>query len=91
MKDYATKACQLGLMGMDMDYFQPYLTVSRAQFGTILSRLLWQTTYAGGKYYYIKHLQALKDNGVMNDITDPEQKQELRQRVRLMLMRSAKK
>jgi hypothetical protein len=90
MKDYATKACQLGLMGMDMDYFQPYLVVSRAQFGTILSRLLWQTTYAGGKMYYTNHLQALKDNGIMTQIDHPEEKQELRQRVRLMLMRSTK-
>jgi restriction endonuclease Mrr len=90
MKDYATKACQLGLMGMDMDYFQPLLAVTRAQFGTILSRLLWQTTYAGGKMYYTNHLQALKDNGIMNDIATPEQRQELRQRVWLMLMRSTK-
>jgi hypothetical protein len=91
MKDYATKACQLGLMGMDMEYFQPYLMVSRAQFGTILSRLLWQTTYAGGRSYYVRHLQALKDNGIMNDIANPEEKQELRQRVWLMLMRSTGK
>ncbi|MDR0860415.1 MAG: hypothetical protein LBO09_05615 [Candidatus Peribacteria bacterium] len=32
MKDYAVKACSLGLMGIDMDYFQPYAQVSRAQF-----------------------------------------------------------
>jgi hypothetical protein len=91
MKDYATKACQLGLMGMDMDYFQPYWIVSRAQFGTVLSRILWQTTYAGGPSYYTNHLQSLKKNGIMNDITSPEEKQELRQRVRLMLMRGAEK
>ncbi|MDR0860811.1 MAG: hypothetical protein LBO09_07775 [Candidatus Peribacteria bacterium] len=62
MKDYAVKACQLGLMGMDMDYFQPYAMVSRAQFGTVLSRLLYGNLYAGGKPYYAKHLQALKGN-----------------------------
>ncbi|MDR2541234.1 MAG: hypothetical protein LBD11_05755 [Candidatus Peribacteria bacterium] len=56
------KACSLGLMGMDMDYFQPLLVVTRAQFGTVLSRLLRQNTYAGGKPYYAKHLQALKEN-----------------------------
>ncbi|GHV23317.1 hypothetical protein FACS189428_6670 [Clostridia bacterium] len=77
-------------MGMDMDYFQPYATVSRAQFGTVLSRLLRQNTYAGGKPYYAKHLQALKENGIMTQIDTPEARVELRQRVRLMLMRSAK-
>jgi hypothetical protein len=55
------KACQLGLMGMDMEYFQPYEKVSRAQFGTVLSRLLRKNTYAGGNPYYTKHLQALKE------------------------------
>ncbi|MDR0860694.1 MAG: hypothetical protein LBO09_07120 [Candidatus Peribacteria bacterium] len=62
MKEYAVKACSLGLMGIDMDYFQPYAKVSRAQFGTVLSRLLRQNTYAGGKPYYVKHLEALQQN-----------------------------
>ncbi|GHV20930.1 hypothetical protein FACS189428_0620 [Clostridia bacterium] len=62
MKDYAVKACLLGLMGMDMNYFQPYTKVSRAQFGTVLSRLLYGNEYAGGKPYYAKHLQALQEN-----------------------------
>ncbi|GHV25770.1 hypothetical protein FACS1894176_05140 [Bacteroidia bacterium] len=90
MKDYAAKACSLGLMGMDMEYFQPYATVSRAQFGTVLSRLLYGNEYAGGKSYYAKHLQALKENGIMTQIDNPEAKVELRQWVRLMLMRSTK-
>ncbi|MDR3169711.1 MAG: hypothetical protein LBU27_08490 [Candidatus Peribacteria bacterium] len=71
-----------------MEYFQPLLIVTRAQFGTILSRLLRQNTYAGGIPYYAKSLQALKDNGIMTQIDRPEEKQELRQWVRLMLMRS---
>ena len=62
IKDYAVKSCSLGLMGIDMEYFQPNALVSRAQFGTILSRLLRQNTYAGGSPYYAKHLQALKEN-----------------------------
>ncbi|MDR2540993.1 MAG: hypothetical protein LBD11_04360, partial [Candidatus Peribacteria bacterium] len=80
----------LGLMGMDMDYFQPYAVVSRAQFGTILSRLLFGNTYAGGKVYYSNHLQALKEKGILTQIDNPEARLELRQWVRLMLMRSAK-
>jgi hypothetical protein len=77
-------------MGIDMDYFQPYAQVSRAQFGTVLSRLLYGNEYAGGKPYYAKHLQALKENGIMTQLDDPEARMELRQWVRLMLMRSAK-
>ncbi|MDR2541733.1 MAG: hypothetical protein LBD11_08615 [Candidatus Peribacteria bacterium] len=74
-----------------MDYFQPLLVVTRAQFGTVLSRLLRQNTYAGGKPYYMKHLQALKENGIMTQIDNPESRVELRQRVWLMLMRSSGK
>ena len=88
IKDYAIKSCSLGLMGIDMEYFQPNALVSRAQFGTILSRLLRQNTYAGGSPYYAKHLQALKESGIMIQIDTPEARNELRQRVRLMLMRS---
>jgi hypothetical protein len=49
-------------MGIDMDYFQPLLVVTRAQFGTILSRLLYGETLNGGTPYYAKHLQALREN-----------------------------
>jgi hypothetical protein len=62
IKDYAVKACSLGLMGIDMDYFQPLLVITRAQFGTILSRLLYGETFNGGTPYYANHLQALKEN-----------------------------
>jgi hypothetical protein len=35
-----TKACQLGLMGVDITKFNPYKIVSRAEFATVLSRAL---------------------------------------------------
>ncbi len=88
IKEYAIKACSLWLMGIDIDYFQPYKVVTRAQFGTILSRLLRQTEYAGGTPYYARHLEALKTNGIMTQIDDPEDRAELRQWVWLMLLRS---
>ena len=89
IRDYAIKSCALGLMGIDMNYFYPNLTVSRAQFGTILSRLLYGKKYAGGTPYYKKHLNALKENWVMTQIDNPETRIELRERVWVMLMRSA--
>jgi hypothetical protein len=44
--------------------------------------------YNEGVPYYINHLRALKDNGIMMQIEAPEQNIEIRQWVRLMLMRS---
>jgi len=36
-----TRACQLGLMGVDITKFNPYKIVSRAEFATVLSRASW--------------------------------------------------
>ena len=89
IKDYAVKACSLWLMWLDMDKFQPGLRVTRAQFGTIMSRLLWWKKYAWGTPYYRKHLNALKASNIMTQIWNPEWRVELRQWVWLMLMRAA--
>lgn len=46
LQRYAKIACQLGLMGLDSrgnpnGVFSPNIILTRAQFGTMLSRLLW--------------------------------------------------
>ena len=46
MQFYIKLACQLGLMGLNVDgtinaTFHPTDTVTRAQFGTVLSRMIW--------------------------------------------------
>ena len=89
IKEYAVKSCALWLMWIDMERFLPNKEVTRAQFGTIMSRLLWWSKYAWWTPYYRKHLNALKENGIMTQIDNPEKRIELRQRVRVMLMRSA--
>ena len=89
IKDYAVKSCALWLMWLDMPKFLPNMQVTRAQFGTIMSRLLWWKKYAWWTPYYRKHLNALKENGIMTQIDNPEKRVELRQWVWLMLMRSA--
>ncbi len=89
IKDYAVKSCALWLMWLDMDKFLPNMQVTRAQFGTIMSRLLWWKEYAWWTPYYRKHLNALKENGIMTQIDNPEKRVELRQWVWVMLMRSA--
>jgi hypothetical protein len=91
---YIRTACQLGLMGYDDNgnqstTFDPFATVNRAQFGTILSRVLRWTKYNGGDPYYIKHLNALKTEWIMTNISQPLVA-EIRWRVMLMLQRIGK-
>ncbi|MCX6823003.1 MAG: right-handed parallel beta-helix repeat-containing protein [candidate division SR1 bacterium] len=89
---YAIAACRLGLMGYESDgvrvkhTFDPNVEVDRAQFGTILSRLIRGTKNNGGVMYYTNHLSALKTEGIMTKIATPNQK-ELRGRVMVMLKR----
>lgn len=40
MQEYAILSCQLGLMGQNITKFRPNDIVTRAEFGTILSRML---------------------------------------------------
>ena len=91
MQGYMTKACQLGLMGVDANgnanaTFNPEGVVTRAQFGTVLSRALYGDANEGGTPYYAKHLQALKDAGIMTSISAPNAP-EVRGYVMLMMKR----
>lgn len=65
-------------MGVGMESFEPNTVVSRAQFGTILSRALYGNQYEGSTPYYLGHLTALKTASIMNNITDPENMKEIR-------------
>ncbi|MCX6824520.1 MAG: hypothetical protein NT085_05365 [candidate division SR1 bacterium] len=77
MKNYIKLVCQLGLMGYhgdgvtQKDVFNPDNTLTRAEFGTTLSRLIWGTKYANGNPYYSKHLSALKEHNIMTLISTP--------------------
>ena len=88
IKQYAEQACALGLMWIDMQYFQPSKLVSRAQFGTILWRLLWWKIVSNP--YYEGHLNKLKRWWIMTQIERPEEKIEVRKWAWLMFMRSEK-
>ncbi len=87
MKVYIKLSCQLGLMGIGTTKFNPADEITRAQFGTILSRLIWRTKYDGGSPYYTLHLNALKRAEIMTQISTPTMK-ELRGYVMLMLQRT---
>jgi len=75
-------------MGVGIDHFNPNGLVTRAEFGTVLSRALYGDTYNDGDPYYVNHLQALKDAGIMTKIDTPSQL-EVRGYVMLMMQRAA--
>lgn len=89
MKDYSIKACQLWIMGINTKKFMPNDIVTRAQFATVLSRVLrWDKYNSNWIDYYTNHIKALKDAKIIST-TDPSLI-ELRWYVMLMLMRSHK-
>ena len=74
-------------MGVGIEKFRPYDVVTRAEFGTVLSRALRGEEYNGGTPYYADHLEALKDAGVMTNISNPSAP-EVRGYVMLMMQRA---
>ena len=93
IKDYATKSCALWIMWIDMknNEFLPNDIVSRAEFWTIISRLLWWDKYnvkhTSEHPYYEYHLNMLKAKNIMTKIENPLERKELRKRVRVVLKR----
>lgn len=91
--NWVTSACQLWLMWQGISDFRPYDLVTRAEFWTILSRALNLNNKAkleimnNSLPYYYEHLRYLKGRWIMNNISNPMQK-EVRWYVMLMLMRS---
>lgn len=91
-KVYAQKACALWVMWIRMENFMPNKLIDRAEFWTILSRLLWWDKYdvvnaTRRNPYYTRHLDALNKAGVMKQIDNPESRNELRKWAWIMLMR----
>lgn len=89
LQDYIIEACELWLMGINITSFNPNGKVTRAEFGTVLSRALWgNVNDTNNKPYYERHLNALKQVSVMKDISNPSMN-EIRWYVMLMLQRSS--
>lgn len=84
---YVTESCQLWLMWQWITSFRPKDFVTRAEFWTVLSRMLWWNEYEWGVLYYENHLKALNVSWIMNNISSPYSN-EVRWYVMLMLMRS---
>ena len=82
-----TLAYQLWIMWINIENFRPDDLVTRAEFATALSRLLYNTP-DGEWAYYETHLKKLMEEKVIT-VADPDM-HELRGYVMIMLMRSAK-
>jgi len=87
LQSYILQACSLGIMWIDMQSFWPEEFVTRAQFATAFSRLLFGEQYNGYTPYYQWHLDTLKAYNIIKN-TDPDL-EELRWYIMLMFMRSA--
>ena len=95
LADYIQLAYQLQIMGINADgtpiqAFEPHKLVSRAEFATVLSRVIWGNKHnISGDDRYSEHLQALKKYRVITSDV-PANWWELRGRALLMLHRTAK-
>ena len=86
MRAYIKLSCQLGIMWIGMTSFNPDWIVTRAEFWTVLSRILYGDKYNGWNPYYLNHLKTLKENWIIKN--DDPSLQEFRGYVMLMLMRA---
>ena len=83
---WVSLAYQLWIMWINIEEFRPFDLVTRAEFVTALSRMLFSTP--DGDPYYSTHIEKLKEEWIIKD--DNPDMQELRWYVMIMLMRSAK-
>ena len=85
--NWVTLAYQLWIMWIGIQKFRPFDTVTRAEFWTALSRMLYGTADGEWNEWYSTHLQKLMDEKIITN-NNPNLK-ELRGYVMIMLMRSA--
>lgn len=90
MGNYAKKSCALWLMWIYMKNFKPNKLLDRAEFGTIVSRILWWEKYnipnaTKDNKYYVKHLNEVKKENLITKIDNPEAVKELRKWIWIVL------
>ncbi|MBU0627169.1 S-layer homology domain-containing protein [Patescibacteria group bacterium] len=75
--------------------FNPNNFITRAQFGTMLSRLLYDGAYNvpldSKSLWYQEHLEALQENNIMTKISSPMTRKEIKGWIILMMYRIANK
>lgn len=85
--NWVTLAYQLGIMWINVDKYRPFDLVTRAEFGTALSRMLYGLSDGEWDQWYKTHLDKLMEEQIITN-NNPNL-QELRGYVMIMLMRSA--
>ena len=85
---YVKQACQLGLMGQNTNVFKPRDSVTKAQFAAMLSRSIWWNKYEGSEPYYIAHMAALQEAGILDNTPNPEKENMTRANVLLALQKA---
>ena len=95
IKNYAQKSCALWLMWIYMKKFKPNKLLDRAEFGTIVSRLLrWDKFNKPNatriNKYYTNHLEEVKKENLITKIDNPEQIKELRKWIWMVLKKIQK-
>ena len=85
--DWVTLAYQLGIMWINVNNYRPFDLVTRAEFGTALSRMLFGLEDGEWNEWYSTHLAKLMEEQIITN-NNPNLK-ELRGYVMIMLMRSA--
>ena len=76
LTEWIKTSCRLGIMGQDgkwgtNEYFNPQGYVTRAEFWTMLSRIIRGDLYDGWEPYYQRHIEKLQYQGVMDKYTSP--------------------
>ena len=88
LKPYARKTCAYDIMGKNWTKFRPSEPLTRAQLWTVLSRMIrWDKYNLEWNWYYMYHVNALKDNGIMNNISNASKIPTKRWDVIIMLKR----
>ena len=85
--NWVTLAYQLGIMWIGIENYRPFDLVTRAEFGTALSRMLYGLADGQWDEWYSTHLSKLMNEEIIT--VDTPNLQELRGYVMIMLMRSA--
>ena len=85
--NWVTLAYQLWIMWINVDKYRPFDLVTRAEFGTALSRMLYGLSDGEWDQWYKTHLDKLMEEQIITN-NNPNL-QELRGYVMIMLMRSA--
>ena len=86
-----TKAYQLGIMWINMEgnRFRPYDKVPRAEFVTVLSRMMYEISDGEGEYqFYEPHMAKLYNEWIINNV-DPRMKEDI-WNIMIMLNRVSK-